>query len=165
MTTPGPAPYRYSLRQLCRNCGSEPNAEHIGDCWVAETIRWAMGQTPINDRLDELTAWWVELAHNEAAKVVPKAVEYGATDLAEIGRQLEASGVDLSNRPGSVEAHWAELGVYFYVIGKLARWTDAVANGRAVSDDTLHDIGVYIRMAQRIRSHGGWPAVNLEAKQ
>lgn len=103
----------------------------------------------------ELTEWWLDLARAEAAKVVPKAVEYGATDLLEIGRDMVAAGV--AERGGGA-AELCELGVYFYMVGKMARWRSAVAEGRAVGDDTLHDIGVYVRMAQRIRSHGGWPA-------
>ena len=34
-----------------------------------------------------------------------------------------------------------------------------------VSDDTLGDIGVYVRMAQRVRSHGGWPGVPNDCKE
>jgi hypothetical protein len=30
-----------------------------------------------------------------------------------------------------------------------------------VSDDSLFDIGVYVRMAQRIRHSGGWPGIDL----
>ena len=51
----------------------------------------------------------------------------------------------------------AELGVFFYLIGKVARWQSAIERGERPSDDTLFDVGVYVRMAQRIRSHGGWP--------
>lgn len=103
----------------------------------------------------ELADWWINTAKGEAAAVVPKAIEYGATDLQEIGRAMQLAGVN----PGS---NADELGIYFYIVGKMARWTDAIQNGRAVSDDTLYDIGVYIRMAQRVRTAGGWPGVNLE---
>lgn len=102
---------------------------------------------------DALTDWWLDVARTEVEAVAPKAVEYGSTDLGEIGRTLAAC----MNRPGLDEAERAELGVYFYLVGKMARWTDAVVEGRRVSDDTLHDVGVYVRMAQRIRAVGGWP--------
>jgi hypothetical protein len=106
---------------------------------------------------DVLFGWWVTLACEEAEKVVPKAIEYGATDLVEIGRTLG----DAARLDGLTEAQQAELGVYFYLVGKMARWTDAIKTGRQVSDDTLHDIGVYVRMAQRIRAAGSWPGVDL----
>lgn len=102
---------------------------------------------------EDLAQWWRETAEREIDGVVDKAIEYGATDLAEIGRTLNQA----MKRPGATEAQMAELGVFFYITGKMARWADAVKDGRNVSDDTLHDIGVYVRMAQRIRTHGGWP--------
>lgn len=104
--------------------------------------------------METVRDWWLEVARQEAEKVVPKAIEYGSTDLIEIGRTLG----QVMHREGLGEAEQAELGVYFYIVGKIARWTDAVREGRAVSDDTLHDIGVYVRMAQRIRFSGGWPS-------
>jgi len=101
-----------------------------------------------------LTEWWMDLAEEEVRRVVPKAVEYGALDLIQIGQDLAlTAGRTLTDEEA------AELGVYFYVRGKLARWTDAIATGRRVSDDTLHDLGVYVRMAQRIRHSGGWPGL------
>lgn len=107
---------------------------------------------------NELEKWWHELADEEIERTVPKALEYGSGDLVDIGRTLaKAKGDD---HIGDKEA--AELGVYFYLVGKMARWTDAIRNGRRVSDDTIFDIGVYIRMVQRIRSAGGWPGVDLD---
>lgn len=111
----------------------------------------------IESRFTELHEWWVALAREEADKVVPKAIEYGADDLIEIGRQMaEVMGLGGTKFD---QQQLAELGIYFYVVGKVARWTSAIRTCRAVSDDTLHDIGVYIRMAQRVRSHGGWPGL------
>lgn len=100
----------------------------------------------------ELKAWWVALAAEEADKVAPKAIEYGSTDLIDIGRVM---GTMMGRRWN--EREMAEAGIMFYLEGKMARWRGALADGRAVSDDTLFDIGVYSRMAQRNRSHGGWP--------
>jgi len=96
--------------------------------------------------------WWLDTAAEEVMKVVPKAVEYGATDLADIGFNLARAA---NRQVGEEEA--AELGIYFYCLGKMARWTDAIKRGDRVSDDTLHDLGVYVRMAQRVRAVGGWP--------
>lgn len=107
----------------------------------------------------ELERWWGERAEDEIVRTVPKAVEYGSGDLVEIGR-------DLANLMGRqvTDQEAAELGIYFYMRGKFARWADAIARGVPVSDDTLFDLGVYVRMAQRVRSHGGWPGVKEEAK-
>ena len=101
-----------------------------------------------------LTEWWMDKAEEEVRRTVPKAVEYGATDLRDIGRDLAAmAGREVTDEEA------AELGVYFYIRGKLSRWTDAVIRGDRVSDDTLFDLGVYVRMAQRIRDTGGWPGL------
>lgn len=100
----------------------------------------------------ELSEWWRHAANDEIERTVPKSVEYGATDLIDIGRDLaRCAGRQVADEEA------AELGVYFYLRGKLARWTDAVVRGERPSDDTLFDIGVYVRMAQRIRAAGGWP--------
>lgn len=121
--------------------------------WAAAPVR-----DERHDRLAEgLRAWWLGLAEQEVKAVAPKAVEYGATDLRDIGRDLAASaGREVSDEEAT------ELGIYFYMRGKLSRWTDAVIRGDRPSDDTLHDLGVYVRMAQRTRSHGGWPGFNKE---
>lgn len=102
--------------------------------------------------VDDLAEWWRQRAQTEIQRTVPKAIEYGAHDLVEIGRTLARC----MNRQVSDE-EMAELGIYFYLVGKVARWTDAVTRGDRPSDDTLFDIGVYIRMAQRVRAAGGWP--------
>lgn len=122
------------------------------------------------DAVSELRGWWEQTAHDEVSQLTAKMIEYGglsrATDLAEIGRGLINSGVKLpdqrvapwvDNGASPQSADYQELGVYFYLLGKFARWTAAVAEGRPVSDDTLLDIGIYVRMAQRIRAVGGWP--------
>lgn len=118
----------------------------------------------MNERQQELVVWWVHKALEESTTVAAKALEYGgggnAIDLYEIGRQLvltsEPKWRDMATDEPTNQ-QFAELGIYFYVVGKMARWQAAVMEGRAVSDDTLYDIGVYIRMAQRVRQVGGWP--------
>lgn len=105
----------------------------------------------------ELASWWSIQASDEIDMVVAKAVEYGgggaAIDLIQIGQDIAAvAGM------GEVSDEEAtELGIYFYLRGKLSRWTAALIEGRRVSSDTLLDIGVYVRMAQRNRQVGGWP--------
>jgi len=112
------------------------------------------------DPEQELRTWWFNKASAEADQTVAKAIEYGSDDLVEIGRQM-ATVLHLEG-PYSTDAELAELGVYFYIIGKLARWTSAIRRGDRPSDDTLLDIGVYVRMAQRIRDAGGWPGTESE---
>jgi hypothetical protein len=107
---------------------------------------------PAAEMRRDLENWWLQLANAESTQVVDKAVEYGSRDLVDIGRDL----ADCMHRQVS-DQEAAELGVYFYLRGKMSRWTDAVRRGQLPSDDTLKDIGVYVRMAQRIRTHGGWP--------
>jgi hypothetical protein len=101
----------------------------------------------------ELATWWRDKAEAEIEQTVAKAIEYGATDLVDIGHSIaRAAGRELDS-----DAEAAEWGIFFYMEGKLSRWRSAIAAGRRVSDDTLLDLGVYPRMAQRVRESGGWP--------
>lgn len=110
---------------------------------------------PQNQALhDALANWWITQAEAEMMTCIPKAIEYGSTDLAVIGRTMGR----LMGRNGEMTHEEAtEIGIYFYLVGKLARWEDAITHGRRVSDDTLHDIAVYLKMQQRNRAVGGWP--------
>lgn len=105
----------------------------------------------------ELATWWSLRASAEIGAVVAKATEYGghgaAIDLIQIGQDIAM----VCGMGKVTDEEATELGIYFYLRGKLARWTAALSEGRRVSDDTLHDIGVYVRMAQRNREVGGWP--------
>ena len=99
-----------------------------------------------------LRRWWNDQADREIEATVPKAIEYGSTDLIDIGRNVASTaGRDVTDQEAAL------LGIYFYLEGKLARWRSAIKEGREVSDDTLFDIGVYVRMAQRVRYAGSWP--------
>ena len=100
----------------------------------------------------DLERWWMDVAHDEATAVVGKAVEYGSNSMTELGRDIaKLAGRQVTDQQA------IELACYFYIKGKMGRWSDAIVAGRGVSDDTLGDIGVYVRMAQRVRSNGGWP--------
>lgn len=104
----------------------------------------------------ELNDWWRDTAAGEVKMVVGKAVEYGgrqaAIDLIDVGRDLAR----IADREVTDEEA-TELAIYFYLRGKFSRWTAAVMEGRRPSSDTLLDIGVYVRMAQRNKQVGGWP--------
>lgn len=111
-------------------------------------------------RVEILSDWWVRAARHEIDKTVPKAVEYSGErgglpqDLVDLGRQI--AWVQRREHDFT-DAELAEIGVWSYLQGKLNRWSSALRNGRMVSDDTLFDIGVYVRIAQRIRETGEWP--------
>lgn len=102
--------------------------------------------------------WWEELARQDIAKTVPKAQAYGSKgeDLISVGRQL----AELAEKPPpegvDPEQYYAELGVYFYIIGKLSRAAEAFRIGKIPSDDTVFDIRIYSIIWQRIRDTGHW---------
>lgn len=100
---------------------------------------------------------WEGLNAHEVARVMPKAVEYGAADLEIMGFVL---GMTL-NSPRAREREWTpselqELASAFYALGKIARAFGAYAEGKLPNEDTWHDLGVYARMVQIIRLRGGW---------
>lgn len=97
--------------------------------------------------------WWLDNSNQAIDAVVPKAVEYGSTDLAELGRDLAI----IMGRDSSDHEEMTELGIYVYMLGKFSRWRDAIKDGRRVSRDTIYDIKVYATMAERNRDVGGWP--------
>lgn len=101
-----------------------------------------------------LTEWWMDRAEEEARAVVPKAVTYGSNSLLQLGRKM----AQLQNREVTDEEAM-ELGCWVYVVGKVERWTDAVMRGERPSDDTIYDVGIYVKMTQRLRDVGSWPGV------
>jgi len=112
-----------------------------------------------NDMAKSIETWWHAQAQEEVELVVPKAIEYGgkgrAVDLVDIGRDLLRSQGIAEDK---ITDEWAtEVGIYFYLRGKISRWTAAMTRGERVSDDTMLDISIYCRMAQRNRDVGGWP--------
>ena len=102
---------------------------------------------------DDLYRWWMDLAHTEAEAAAAKAAEYGSNSMTELGHEINK----IANRAPITDAEATELACYFYIKGKIGRWSDSILSGTRVSDDTIHDIGVYVRMVQRVRSNGGWP--------
>jgi hypothetical protein len=114
----------------------------------------AKAPNPKRTPAQELSFWWMSMAENEVGQTVAKAIEYGSTDLIDIGRSMAryaGRGDALTDQEAAL------LGVFFYLEGKLSRWRSAITRGELPSRDTLLDIGVYARMAQRIMDTGGWP--------
>jgi len=101
-----------------------------------------------------LADWWLMRAQDEIDVTVAKAVEYGARDLIAMGHEL----AHIAHRELD-DAQAAELGCVQYLVGKMARVSAAWSEGRMPSDDTLLDIGIYVRMIQRIREVGSWPGL------
>lgn len=99
---------------------------------------------------DDLVGWWTQTSNDELGDVLPKAVEYGSADLKIIGYAMS----QMIGKPTLVTHE--ELGISFYLLGKVARLIGAYADGRKPSDDTWHDIAVYTKMAQFSRQFGHW---------
>lgn len=98
----------------------------------------------------DIASWWADTAAQDAAAFAPKFQEYGSEDLAEIGRQMLA----VAGRTGRSVQEETEAGLYFYLLGKMARWTEAMKQDRPVSDDTLLDLTTYATMARLNRAGG-----------
>ena len=99
-----------------------------------------------------LDAWWRDDTEVELAGVMPKAIEYGSSDLRLMG---QAMLMFMPQCEGKVDAE--ELAIAFYALGKTARLIGAYVDGRVPSEDTWHDLAVYAKMAKRVRAVGQWP--------
>jgi hypothetical protein len=99
-----------------------------------------------------LKSWWESTSKAELDAIMPKVIEYGSSDLKLMGDALLMS---MPQCKGKVQPE--ELAIAFYAFGKAARLMGAYADGVAPSEDTWHDLGVYSRMALRVRSVGEWP--------
>jgi hypothetical protein len=108
--------------------------------------------TPEFESMAELNSWWLNSGCQDASLVISKYQEYGNTALLEVGRQL----AEVMGR-GATKAEMQELGIWFFMVGKMARWKTAILKGERVSKDTLDDLAVYATMARRVHEKGGWP--------
>lgn len=115
-----------------------------------DQAREVMGKVKI------LSDWWRDTADAEIDMVCAKAIEYGATDLRDLGRMI----YQMAGRPEPDDTVATEVGIAFYALGKMSRIVAAIGEGRTPSADTWLDLGVYARMAQRVRQVGGWPGID-----
>ena len=101
-----------------------------------------------------LDDWWRATAEYDMQRTVPKTMLYGSRgeDLVAIGRTME----DIGNMGHTSMAQSAELGVYFYMSGKMARAAEAFRHGNLPSYDTWFDLTIYLLIGRRIREHGQW---------
>ncbi len=107
---------------------------------------------------EELFQWWMDCSYEDLARTAPKAAEYGgtagpATDLLLIGRNL----AELCGLHEADDALLMELGVWFYMQGKVARLVADYQQKRPGKADTWFDAEIYAKMARRIQETGQWP--------
>ena len=97
----------------------------------------------------DVVAWWGQTADQDCDAFAPKFKEYGSEDLMEIGRTMASiAGIEVTDEEAT------EIGIYFYLVGKVARWTEALKSRTRPSDDTLLDISTYAMMARMNRAGG-----------
>lgn len=89
-----------------------------------------------------LKRWWIKRATVEVTRMVGKLDEYGVGDIHAIGYHI----AKLAGWNDITHAQAYELGVTFYIFGKIQRTMTAAENHRTASDDTWHDISVYATM-------------------
>jgi hypothetical protein len=94
----------------------------------------------------DLLEWWMDTTRRDADGYIKKAEEYGSYDLHVTGEVLLHA---MKNPPKGVDPR--EVGVVFYLLGKIARAVSAYEDGRTPSDDTWHDVVVYAMMARLFR--------------
>jgi hypothetical protein len=94
--------------------------------------------------------WWTANAHHIAEATAKKCDEYGSNDLYGIGHNVaRIAGQDIN------DAAAFEIGVLFYVLGKIERAMSAAERGNTASDDTWLDLHVYAGMVLAHRA-GVW---------
>lgn len=84
--------------------------------------------------------------------VIPKARTYGTTELSQLGATL----MHVAGRGSVPERDSMQYAVWFYSIGKMARWTAAAKRGEQPSRDTVLDILVYALMWLKVEETGEW---------
>jgi hypothetical protein len=123
----------------------------------------AAESTPVFDSLgseiaDQLSDWWQQESTADMLATVPKAIEYGSSDLKAMGQQLVALHPNVTAMDaGERDRVGQEMAIAFYLLGKITRLFGAYERGGSPSDDTIHDVTVYSMMFRRVRATGGWP--------
>ena len=101
----------------------------------------------------ELSRWWLNLSEAELPPLIAKVEEYSAYDLEMVGRMM-ADTIGLGDFS---KAYYEEIGIWFYLLGKVSRAMGAIREGRLPSRDTALDTRIYATMILRIKESGGWP--------
>lgn len=97
--------------------------------------------------------WWQKAAADDAEDFSAKADEYGSADLDLIGQALMLT-MDKFPDEARTPQLARELGIAYYLLGKVSRMVGAYADGRVPSDDTWHDASVYSMMGRFNRAGG-----------
>lgn len=84
--------------------------------------------------------------------VIPKARTYGTTELSQLGATL----MNVAGRGSVPERDAMQYAVWFYSVGKMARWTSAARRGEQPTRDTVLDILVYALMWLKVEETGEW---------
>lgn len=112
----------------------------------------------LDDELHTIADWWRMLTEEDIKATLPKATEYGASDLDLMGQGVRMLQGDVwdGGDAGEARAVGQELAVLFYLQGKIARALSAASQGQRCSVDTITDIRVYAVMLAKIRETGSW---------
>jgi hypothetical protein len=102
----------------------------------------------VNIDVEELRDWWLTKATRDIDAMLPKAHEYSASDLQVIGSGL------VPHLPPTLQI---EAAIGFYLLGKAARITGSLMEGKTPDVDSWDDASVYAMMGRRARETGGWP--------
>ncbi len=95
----------------------------------------------------DITKWWREVTDDDLCRYLAKRTEYGSFDLSILGDVLQRTMDDEALKIDANE----EIGITFYMLGKLARVLSAYKEGRVPSDDTWDDLAIYAMMGRMAR--------------
>lgn len=110
---------------------------------------------------EDLRTWWMGQSERDLAMLLPKVGEYSAYDLELIGRVT----ADTLGWGGPRDAATlTEIGIAFYLLGKIGRIMGAIREGNLPSRDSWLDSHVYAKMALRTRDAGGWPSGHVQER-
>jgi hypothetical protein len=139
----------------CMNCGTPSRLADGLRCGWVEPARMTP-QRQAEERWAPIEAWLRKTFEEDLARLRPKAIEYGASDLRIMGKAMESLIPDGELDNDSKERAGLEMAIGFYAMGKAARLYGAWEKGREPSEDTWHDLEVYALMARYVREHGQW---------
>lgn len=145
----------HSLSNLCGH-GNDPDKCALDDC---ARLRFIAGDDSEPEQVmtdldgePSLFTWWMNTAAADVKACIPKLEEYGSGDLLAIGDTL-CRMIGWDDAPNRAKA---EVGIAFYLLGKIERCMEAYAHQKLPSDDTYKDLVTYGMMVRRVRDIGAW---------
>lgn len=91
---------------------------------------------------------WEAVSGSMMAIYIRKNREYGDGDLHVMGKAMD----ELANIHSSNGWKGREAAILFYILGKVARATNAIGKGNAPSSDTILDLAIYSMMLACMRA-------------